>query len=611
MPFGTEILRDGSVRFRLWAPAARAVALDLDGPPKPIPLAPKSGGWFEIATDKARAGSRYRFVIDGEGRFPDPASRFQPDDVDGASEVVDPAAFEWNDGGWRCRPWAEAVVYELHLGAFTREGTFDGAIAALDHLAELGVTAVELMPVADFAGRRNWGYDGVYPFAPDGSYGRPEDLKRLVEAAHQRGLMVFLDVVYNHFGPEGNHLHRYAPAFFSERYSTPWGMAIDFESAESRPVREFFIHNALYWLTEYHMDGLRLDAVHAVFDRSRPDFLSELAEAVHRRFAGKRNVHLVLENDNNAARYLARDDAGRPARYVAQWNDDWHHAAHVLLTGEREGYYQDYLDAPARHFGRALAEGFAYQGESSRYRGNRPRGEKSGHLPATAFVAFLQNHDQVGNRAHGERITGLAEAEAIRAALGILLLAPSPPLLFMGEEWAARQPFPFFCDFEPDLAARVREGRREGFARFSKFRDPTAREGIPDPNAPATFASAVLNWADAGAAPHREWLGFYRRLLSLRHAEIVPRLGNLDPGAAGYRVVGRTGLEVDWPLRPGGFLSLVANLGGEAVRLSEKPPSGRVLYASDEGIPERISEGLLPPWSVMWSLVPGSPARAG
>ncbi len=308
-------------------------------------------------------GSRYRFRIDGDLLVPDPASRFQPESVDGPSEVIDPRAFEWADQGWRGRAWEEAILYELHVGAFTERGDFAGVAQRLDHLVALGVTAVELMPVAECPGEFNWGYDGVYPFAPERCYGRPEDLKALVEAAHARGLMLLLDVVYNHFGPQGNHLPRYAEPFFTKRHRTPWGAAIDFEGEQSRTVRDFFIHNALYWLEEYHFDGLRLDAVHAIHDSSKPDILTELAEAVHERL-GHREVHLVLENDRNEARRLERDAQGRAPLYSAQWNDDIHHTLHVLLTGERKGYYADYAERPIRQLGRCLATGFAYQGEA-------------------------------------------------------------------------------------------------------------------------------------------------------------------------------------------------------------------------------------------------------
>ena len=447
MPFGAQLEGSGRVRFRLWAPAARQTTLLLmrDGCRETHPMRGDGEGWF-AAEVSAAAGARYAFLIGDGPAVPDPASRFQPEGPAGPSEVIDPRDFAWSDSGWRGRPWEEAVVYELHVGAFSAAGDFRGALARLDHLAELGVTAIELMPLAECAGRRNWGYDGVLLFAPAVRYGRPEQLKQLVQSAHQRGLMVLLDVVYNHFGPEENHIPRYAPDFFTERYRTPWGAAIDFEGPRSRTVRDFFVHNALYWLHEYHLDGLRLDAVHSIRDASEPDILREIAERVRGRFEGESHVHLILENDANAPGLLERRPDGRPRWFTAQWNDDLHHALHVLVTGERDGYYVDYADAPARHLGRALTEGFSYQGEASGFRGGARRGEPSAHLPPTAFVAFLQNHDQIGNRALGGRIDRLADAQAVRAATAVILLAPCVPLLFMGEEWAAEQPFPFFCD---------------------------------------------------------------------------------------------------------------------------------------------------------------------
>ncbi|MBY0396522.1 MAG: malto-oligosyltrehalose trehalohydrolase, partial [Thermoleophilia bacterium] len=396
------------------------------------------------------------------------------------------------DAAWRGRPWHETVLYELHLGTFTPEGTFRAAIDKLDHLVDLGVTAVELMPVSDFPGRWNWGYDGVLPFAPDSAYGRPEDLKALVDAAHERGLMVFLDVVYNHFGPEGNYLGAYARSFFTDRHHTPWGEAINVDGPDSPVVRDFFIHNALYWIEEFHLDGLRFDAVHAIPDDSDKPFLEELAERVAALTGGRRHVHLVLENDDNAARFLERDGTG-PRWFTAQWNDDLHHALHAAASGEAGGYYADYAGDPAK-LARALAEGFAFPGDPSAYRAGEPRGEPSAHLPATAFVGFLQNHDQIGNRALGERITAIAPPEAVRAATAISLLGPQIPLLFMGEEWAAPQPFPFFADFGGDLADAVRDGRRAEFAGFPAFQDPASRDRIPDPAAEATVRSATLDW---------------------------------------------------------------------------------------------------------------------
>ena len=453
MPFGAAVLAQGGVRFRLWAPAARSVDFVLANKSKPMKSQP--GGWFELIDRDAGAGTLYQYRIDGQQLVPDPASRFQPRDVDGPSEVIDPSRYPWKDAGWRSRPWNEAVIYELHLGTFTPEGTYRGAIGKLGHLAEHGITAIELMPLSDFAGRRNWGYDGVLSYAPDSAYGRPEDLEALVEAAHAAGLMVFLDVVYNHFGPKGNYLGLYAPPFFTERHKTPWGAAIDFAN---EVVRQYFIHNALYWLEEYHFDGLRFDAVHAIHDDSPRHILDEIRDAVASFFQSRK--HLVLENDANQARFVG------PGKYNAQWNDDSHHGYHVLATGERDGYYAAYADQPARHLARCLAEGFAYQGEVSPFSGHS-RGEKSSHLPPSCFVDFLQNHDQVGNRAFGERIGALAEQARLEALYACVLLAPQVPLLFMGEEFDASTPFLYFCDFGPDLAQAVATGRREEFRRFA------------------------------------------------------------------------------------------------------------------------------------------------
>jgi maltooligosyltrehalose trehalohydrolase len=422
------------------------------------------GGWFELSVPRADTSTRYAYRIDGDALVPDPASRANPDDVHAASAIVDPLAFDWPDAAWRGRPWHEAVIYELHVGCFTPHGRFDNAIERLDALAALGVSAIELMPVADFAGRRGWGYDGVLPFAPDASYGTPADLKRLVAAAHARGLMVLLDVVYNHFGPEGNYLHRYARAFFNDSVHTPWGAAIDFDGARSRTVRDFFIHNALYWVEEFRFDGLRLDAVHAMHDRSPLFITDEIAQALHAGPGRERHVHLVLENDlNDAARLAPRADAA-PRHVSAQWNDDVHHALHVIATGEHDGYYADFAAEPQRLLGRALAEGFGFQGDVSHWRGGKPRGTPSAHLPPLAFVNSLQTHDQVGNRALGERIGVLAERRgrtpALRALIACVLLAPAVPMLFMGEEYAADTPFLYFCDFEGALAQAVTEGRR-------------------------------------------------------------------------------------------------------------------------------------------------------
>ena len=604
MPFGAECRDDGSVRFRLWAPAARRVDLSVTGAKRStrLPLKQRGEGWFELLTDAANPGSQYRFRIDDAQDVPDPASRFQPKDVHGPSEVIDPEAFDWQDDEWRGRPWDEAVIYELHVGAFTSSGKFSSVRGRLDYLADLGITAIELMPVADFPGRRNWGYDGVFPFAPDNAYGRPEDLKRLIQSAHDYGIMVLLDVVYNHFGPEGNYLNSYAPQFFTDRHRTPWGNAINFDGPESRSVRDFFIHNALYWLTEYHFDGLRLDAVHAILDDSATHFLTELAKEVRNVIEPGRHIHLVLENEFNEARYLQRTERCKTESYNAQWNDDIHHALHVLVSGEKDGYYSDYSDRPLDHLGRCLCEGFAYQGEMSLYRNGQARGERTAGLPPSAFVSFLQNHDQVGNRAFGERITTIADARALRAALAILLLAPSPPLLFMGEEFGVETPFLFFCDFEKSLAPAVAAGRRNEFARFAPFNDPAAREGIPDPNASTTFKASKLYWHDLTHPRHQEWLTFYRELLKLRSQHIVYRLSGACAIKAGYEVhEDRGGLSAHWQFPDRSKLTLLANLAAHPLS-GITVPSAQMIYASAEVNDDVLQKGTLPPWSVVWFL---------
>ena len=603
MPFGAECCDDGSVRFRLWAPAARQVEVCLsdERKSKHLALLEHDGGWFELITNEAKPGSQYHFLIDGARQVPDPASRFQPRDVHGPSEVVSPDDFIWQDTAWRGRRWEEAVIYEVHLGAFTLSGTFSAACERLDYLADLGITALELMPVADFPGRRNWGYDGVLPFAPDGTYGRPEELKALIQSAHARGIMVLLDVVYNHFGPEGNYLGLYAPQFFSSRHHTPWGNGMNYDGPQNRPVRDFFIHNALYWLTEYHFDGLRLDAVHAIADDSTPDILTELAATVRQSIGQERHVHLILENDRNEAHYLQRQKRCQPHTYTAQWNDDVHHALHVLITHEEDGYYSDYLKSPLDQLGRCLVAGFAYQGESSPYRKGEARGESTAGLPLTAFVSFLQNHDQTGNRAFGERILKIAEERAVRAVMAILLLAPSPPLLFMGEEFGAETPFLFFCDFEKDLAQTVTTGRRSEFASFARFSDSSERERIPDPNAVESFVASQLDWSEIVRRNHQEWLSFYKRLLKLRRLHVIPRLSDACAVDAKYSLSNDQGLTVRWRFSDNSELILLANLGAISIG-GLKSPAAPILYACNEASIGALAQGDLPPWSTVWFL---------
>ncbi|HEY0384192.1 MAG TPA: malto-oligosyltrehalose trehalohydrolase, partial [Candidatus Elarobacter sp.] len=550
MPFGAELQDDG-VAFRLWAPSRDRAAVVVDGAEHAMER--RDGGWFERTVRNARAGSRYAFTFPGvDVRVPDPASRFQPGGVHAPSEVVDPRAHVWQQSGWRGRPWHEVVLYELHVGTFTPEGTYAAAAARLDDLADLGVTAVELMPLAQPAGDRNWGYDGVLPFAPQRAYGTPAELKAFVDAAHARGLCVFLDVVYNHFGPEGNYLHAFAEPFFTDRHHTPWGAAINVDARHAEVVREFFVQNSLYWLREYRFDGLRYDAVHEIRDDAPRPFLDELAARVRAGVEPGREVHLVLENDANEARWLDR--------YDAQWNDDAHHAFHVLATGESDGYYRDYAREPARLLARALAEGFAYQGEASEHRGGAARGEPSAALPSTAFVDFLQNHDQIGNRALGERISALAPDGAVRAAAAVLLLAPAIPLLFMGEEWAASAPFLFFADFGAELALAVTEGRRREFAAWPAFANPATRDRIPDPQDPATMQASVLRWDERAQPRHAAMLALYGELLALRARLIVPRLASGAHGD-GYELLGGTAFRVAWRFGDGARLAVIANLG--------------------------------------------------
>jgi len=596
MPFGAQLTADG-VRFALWAPAAARVDLVLEagGAERSIAMQALPGGWFEVVTQDAHAGTLYRLRIDGALKVADPASRFNPEDAEGPSAVVDPCAFAWPDGAWRGRPWHEAVIYELHVGTFTPEGSFAGVERQLDYLAALGITVIELMPIADFPGARGWGYDGVLPFAPDASYGTPADLKSLIAAAHARGLAVMLDVVYNHFGPEGNYLNHYAPQFFTERHRTPWGAAIDFDGPASRTVRDFFIHNALYWLEEYHFDGLRFDAVHAIFDDSEPHFFRELAASLRAGPGSARHIYLVLENNANAAHLLGAP--GAQATHDAQWNDDVHHCLHVILTGEADGYYADYAQHPQELLCRALAEGFAYQGEASIYRGG-PRGQKSAHLPPTAFVSFLQNHDQIGNRAHGERLAQLVGSDAARlAAAAVLLLSPAPPLLFMGEEWGALEPFTYFCDMSAELSVKIREGRRREFARFGRF---AAGHELPDPGAQATFTAAKLDWTRLSEGRHAHVLEQHRRLLAIRRRDIVPLVPLIRQGRCTL-LEGNGTFAVDWSLKDGSLLHLLANLAPATAPIVGRA-AGRVIFATHPDIRAAVSNNELPPWSVTWLL---------
>jgi malto-oligosyltrehalose trehalohydrolase len=568
LPFGA-MLEAGRARFRLFAPAQNSVFVELEDAPS-LPMSRDDDGWFH-AEGACKPGAHYRYRLGTGEAVPDPASRAQATDVHGWSVIVDGAAYSWKCADWHGRPWHETVLYELHCGLM---GGFRGVQAALPRLKALGITAVELMPINDFPGQHNWGYDGVLPFAPDAAYGTPDDLKALIDAAHAQGLMVFLDVVYNHFGPDGNYLSLYAPEFFRKDFQTPWGPGIDYRRPE---VRRFFTENALYWLMEYRFDGLRFDAVHAISD---PDWLDEMAAEVRATVEAGRHVHLVLENDDNVASHLRGD-------FNAQWNDDAHHALHVLLTGEKEGYYADYVEAPAEKLARSLTDGFIYQGEPSPHRDGAPRGTPSADLPPDAFVLFLQNHDQIGNRAFGERLTVLGDPATLEAAIALQLLAPHIPLIFMGEEQASRTPFLFFADYDDGLATAVREGRRREFARFAAFSDPAQRAKIPDPIARSSF-EASRPQADPVLGESRSEL--YRKLLALRRAEIVPRLAAAR--SLGAQAVGPAAVMARWRMSDGAVLTLAANLGTDVVEI--EPPAGSILFEGADGTAEAMRAGALP-----------------
>lgn len=605
--FGPQDLGGGRTVFRLWAPTAATVTLLVEtvGKPHQHAMAKDKDGWFKTILVLSKP-CLYHFLIDNSQKVPDPASRCQPQDVHGPSLYLPPTGEKATTGSpgevWRGRPWPETVIYELHVGTFTPEGTLAAATNRLDYLADLGITAIELMPLADFPGQRNWGYDGALLFAVDSSYGSMDDLRRFVDEAHARQLMVFLDVVYNHFGPEGNYLGSYAAPFFTDRYKTPWGSAISLQSPQADNVRCFFIENALYWLKEYGFDGLRFDAVHAIFDDSAKHILEELARQVREGPGRHRHIHLMLENDNNNASYLRWKAPTGADCYTAQWNDDIHHCLHVLLTGEVEGYYSDYQDAAIDLLGRCLTEGYGWQGEESAYRGGQPRGEVSRDLMPTRFISFLQNHDQIGNRALGERISSLTRPEALRAATAVLLLGPSIPLLFMGQEWATTRPFFFFCDFGPELAALVAKGRREEFAGFQQFQDVKQRERIPDPNREETFQRSKLDWQEREAEIHRQWLHFHCQLLMVRREKIVPLLDRIVPGKATFERLGSHALRAQWPLgglggSHGGSLLLLLNLGEHPVAGVAAPAGKRIWATGPEGPADT-----LPPFFCGWYL---------
>lgn len=506
-PLGATLLDQGRCCFLLWAPKAERIDLHISWPRQLlIRMTSLRDGYFGVIVDGVEPGMRYRYRLDQGAAYPDPASRYQPEGVHGPSQVVDPT-FCWRDEGWKGRPLLDYVLYELHVGTFTPEGTFDAVIPHLRDLARLGITVVELMPVAQFPGERNWGYDGAYVFAPQNSYGGPDGLRRLVDACHQRGLGVALDVVYNHLGPEGNYLENFGH-YFTDRYRTPWGKALNFDDRHSDQVRRYYIENALYWVTDFHIDSLRLDAVHAIFDESARPFLRELAQAVeHRAERLGRCVTVIAESNKNDPRHV---EPARLGGYEldALWNDDFHHALHVALTGEQNGYYQDFQGVAS--LARSFEQGFVYSGQYSSYRGRR-QGAPSGHLAPMRFVVYAQNHDQVGNRAQGERLSALVDFESLKLAAAAVLLAPGVPLLFMGEEYGETAPFLYFVSHsDRNLSAAVRRGRYQEFQSFGWAGE------LPDPQAEETFCRSRLDHHLADLPPNKQLRAFYAELIRLR-----------------------------------------------------------------------------------------------
>jgi maltooligosyltrehalose trehalohydrolase len=549
----------GGVRFTLWAPGSEAVEVVLDGSDAAIPLDREEDGWFSGVAAGVAAGTRYRIRLNGSDTYPDPWSRAQPDGVHGASEVVDPGAFRWTDGAWRGVSAADLVIMEVHVGTATPQGTFDALIERLPHYVRLGATAVEVMPVSEFSGMRNWGYDGVYLFAATRAYGGPAALQRFVDAAHGHGVAVILDVVYNHFGPEGNYLPAVTGGrIFTEKHHTPWGAAVNYDDAGSAAVRATVLGNVQQWIRDYHIDGLRLDATHAIMDESATHILQQIADTAREAAAG-RNVVIIAEDERNERRLLLPTSEGGYG-LDAVWADDTHHVIRRLAAGDTDGYYAAY-EGTVGELAQALRQGWLYDG---RYYAptDEERGTSSVGLQPSQFVHCIQNHDQVGNRAFGERLNHDIDLDLYRAVSALLLLAPYTPLLWMGQEWGASAPFLYFTDHPPELGQRVTEGRREEFSRFAKFRDPALRRQIPDPQSPETFQRSRLDWDEVERDPHRGVLALYRELLQLRRSHAATRSVRRDT----WRVeaAGRDTLLLERSGEQSASIRLFVNFRGES-----------------------------------------------
>ena len=508
-----------NVHWRLWSPEARSIELileDTEGSSSPLPLKPSGDGYFTGVFPEIESGTRYRFRIDGDRSLPDPASRFQPEGVHGPSEVVDPSQFTWTDANWTGLEMETLILYELHVGTFSPEGTFNGVRKKLERLRDLGITAIELMPVADFPGNRGWGYDGVDLFAPARCYGTPDELRQLVDDAHVMNIGVFLDVVYNHLGPEGAYLGAFSPYYFSSKHQSPWGDGVNLDDKHCRHVRDFFIENALHWIHEYHIDGLRLDATHAMVDNSSTHFLKELAQRVHASLPKERNILLIAEDDHNQAKLIQPADQGG-YQLDAVWADDFHHQVRRMVTGDDDGYFKDF-SGNAQDLAQTIRQGWFYTGQKSAFR-KSPRGTPTEGIPLHQFVHCIQNHDQVGNRAMGDRLNFKVDPACFRALSALHLLSPATPLIFMGQEWAASAPFCYFTDHPEDLGKAVTEGRRNEFRHFKAFSNPESRKAIPDPQALSTFLASKLNWDERDTNSHAGILRLYQTLLKLRKTE--------------------------------------------------------------------------------------------
>ncbi len=564
-------LHEGMATFRVWAPRCRTVEVAIEGR-KPEALTARDDGIFERSLGGLGAATRYQYRLDGERYRPDPVSRFQPEGVHGPSAIVEPGRFPWTDHGFRGHALIDLVFYELHVGTFTAAGTFEAVIPHLPQLVDLGITAIELMPVAEFPGSRNWGYDGTHLYAPQSTYGGPRGLRRLVDAAHAQGLSVFLDVVYNHLGPEGNYLGEFGP-YFTDRYRTPWGSAINFDGPDGEGVRRHFVDNARSWVREFHVDGLRLDAIHSIFDASPVHVLTELAEAAREEAqALDRPVHIAAEShDNDRKIVLPPAEGGLGLDTI--WSDDFHHTVHARLTGEKTGYYADF--AGGKGLARALVEGFVFQGEPSGYFG-RPRGTTSADLGGERFTICLQNHDQVGNRAVGDRLSTIVPFAAVKLAAALLFAAPALPLLFMGEEYGETSPFQYFTShLDPALVEAVRKGRAEEFRSFGW-------EGtVPDPSEPATFLRSRLNHSLAGAPRHRELRDYYRRWLALRRSHPALGAGGKARAQAELDATGSVLTLVRQGPEAAG-VRLVANLTSTARGFAPASSDWRVLLDSED-----------------------------